>query len=206
MNSAPATRSRRRAPVCHCRFRRSSPSGMASSSATSCASPACLQGRRTWGGRSRSSTASRASTTATCCWPPPQTWPRACSPHPVLPPPRSSCRNRARYLGDHGRHRPRHRRRRNGGPAPAPSAGRVRERHPKLQPDRAGRHHHRIPHRRQHHPAGHRGPPGGDGDHRRDRGQTRRTVRRDARRGRRGGSPGGICWGSRVVSYSGRIS
>ena len=94
-SSAPATRSPQTAPACHCRFRRSSPNGMAYSSATSCASPACRQVRRTWAGRSRSSTASRASTTATCCWPPRRTSPRACSAHPATPRPRSSCRNRA---------------------------------------------------------------------------------------------------------------
>jgi putative ABC transport system permease protein len=54
-------------PVCHFRFRPSSPSGMASSSATSCAFPAFLQVRRTWVGHSRTSIASKASTTATCC-------------------------------------------------------------------------------------------------------------------------------------------
>ena len=65
------------------------------SSATSCAFPACRQGRRTSDRHSRSSTASRASTTATCCWPLPRTSPRACSPLPVMPRPRSSSRNRA---------------------------------------------------------------------------------------------------------------
>ena len=39
----------------------------------------------------------------------------------------------------------------------------------------------RRPHRREHHPAGRRGPAGGDGDHRRDRRQAGRVVRRDAR-------------------------
>ena len=66
-SSAPVTRSPPMAPACLCRFRRSSPSATAYSSATSYASPACLQVRRTWVGRSPSSTASRASTAATCC-------------------------------------------------------------------------------------------------------------------------------------------
>ena len=46
-------------PACHCRCRRPSPSDTACSSATSCASPACHRVRRTWVGRSRSSTASQ---------------------------------------------------------------------------------------------------------------------------------------------------
>ena len=46
------------APVCHCRFRRSSPSGMACNSAMSCAFRAFLQVRHTWAGHSRSSSTS----------------------------------------------------------------------------------------------------------------------------------------------------
>ncbi len=82
---------------------------------------------------------------------------------------------------DHGRRRPRHRRRRNGRPAPAAPAGHIRSRHTESQPDRAGRHHHRRPHRREHDPVGRGGPAGGDGNDRRDRRQAGWVVRRDAR-------------------------
>ena len=40
------------------------------------------------------------------------------------------------------------------GPPTAAPAGRIRKRHTESQPDRAGRHHRRRPHRREHHPAG----------------------------------------------------
>ena len=46
-----------------------------------------------------------------------------------------------RYLGDHGRRRPRHRTASQRRARPGrTSAGRIREHHPELQPDRAGRH------------------------------------------------------------------
>ena len=82
-------------PVCHWRFRRSSPSDTAFSSARSCASPGCLRVRRTWAGRSRSSTASKGSTVATCCWRRRSTSLRACSPRRVTSPAHSSFRDRA---------------------------------------------------------------------------------------------------------------
>ena len=75
-NSAPATSSPQTVPACHSRCPRPSPSDMAYSSATNCGSPACHRVRRTWVGRSPSSTASRGSTTATCCWPRRRTSPR----------------------------------------------------------------------------------------------------------------------------------
>ena len=72
----PRRQARRRCPVCHCRCPRSSPSGMACTSVTNCASRVFLQVRRTSDRPSRNSTASRASTTATCCSPRPRTSPR----------------------------------------------------------------------------------------------------------------------------------